>query len=313
MEKIFATMPLTFGGASISGEGGGYGFGPITEQEAIALLIAAYEQGIRSFDTAPIYGYGLSEQRIGKAFANVRDKVFITSKSGVTWHSNRRVNMTNDPQVALQMLDQSLRDLQSDYVDLYLIHWPDANIDIRRPLEVLAKAQARGKIKYLGLCNTYEEDLVKAQQVAEIRVVQGQINFFEREMASRLMPYLVREKIEVMSWGTLDKGLLTGSVVPSRQYDASDCRSWAPWWKSEDQRRQQKLTMMEKLSPWLEQQQISPLRLAIWHNLANVHVDTVLVGVRNQTQLNSLLDAYQRPLTPEKITQALEIVGLATN
>jgi len=158
-------IPLAFGGAAISGEGGGYGFGDINENDSIELLNSAYDKGIRIFDTAPIYGFGLSEVRMGKAFKQTRDKVFIVSKSGVTWGENKRVDMTNDPVVTTKMLEQSLRDLQSDYIDLYMIHWPDTRVDIRRPLEVLAKAKHQGKIKHIGLCNTNIADLEKGSEI----------------------------------------------------------------------------------------------------------------------------------------------------
>ena len=125
--KRLSKLPLAFGGAAISGEGGGYGFGDISESAAIDLLKEAYDLGFTIFDTAPIYGFSLSEKRMGKAFKSMRDKVFIVSKSGVTWNESKRVDMTNDPKVARLMLEQSLRDLESDYIDLYMIHWPSVS------------------------------------------------------------------------------------------------------------------------------------------------------------------------------------------
>src|SRR5690606_12662881 len=100
--------------------------------------------------TAPIYGFGLSEERFG---AYLPKEAFIISKSGVDWHANKRVNMTNDPFVTERMLNESLKRLKRDSIDLYMIHWPDSRVDIRLPLEVLARAQKAGKIKYIGLCN----------------------------------------------------------------------------------------------------------------------------------------------------------------
>lgn len=130
--------PLLFGGASISGEGGGYGFGDISKDNAISVLHHALERGIKVYDTAPIYGFGESERRIGEAFKNKREHAFIISKCGVTWHDSKRVNMTNDPVTTKKMIEQSLRDLSTDYIDLYMVHWPDKNTDIRHTLEVLS-------------------------------------------------------------------------------------------------------------------------------------------------------------------------------
>ena len=149
-----------FGAASISGEGGGYGFGDISDQEAIDLVHCAQDMGINLFDTAPIYGFGLSEQRLGKALQGARrDDAFIVSKCGIAWDDARRVRIDNSPETTRSMIEQSLRDLQTERIDLYLVHWPDGNVDIRRPIEVMARAQEEGKLGAIGLSNTNPEDL----------------------------------------------------------------------------------------------------------------------------------------------------------
>lgn len=281
-------LPLGFGGASISGEGAGYGFGDITENEAISLLHEAKDLGIRIFDTAPIYGFGTSEIRMGKAFKKIREEVFLVSKSGVTWAPNKRVDMSNDPKVTLKMLEQSLRDLDTEYIDLFMIHWPDQKVDIRKPIEVLEKAKLEGKIKHIGLCNTSVVEIEKASEVAKIEAVQNQLNIFERD-ATEIFPYLKEKKISFMSWGTLDKGILTGRVDKERKFDKSDCRSWAPWWKAMD--TESRFKLMEKITPLLKDHGHSGLELALAHNLSFDEVSLVLCGARNSTQLNGLVKA----------------------
>lgn len=302
-----SSVPLAFGGASISGEGGGYGFGSITEGEAIDLLKEAFDLGLRVFDTAPIYGFGLSEQRIGKAFRQSREKVFIVSKSGVTWHENKRVDMTNKPDVTQKMLEQSLRDLDTDYIDLYMIHWPDAHVDIRRPLEVLAKAKDQGKINHIGLCNTTLEDLEKSKDVEKVEVVQSEFNFFQNTLADNLFPYLKENHISFMSWGTLDKGILTGRVDEKRKFDSSDCRSWAPWWKNADNKS--KFNAMKKIWPFLDEQNHSGLELALGHNLAFPEVTSLLCGARNSEQLRSLFKALDHLPQKEIIDEAKRLAA----
>lgn len=289
--KTISPLPIAFGGAAISGEGGGYGFGEISEGDSIELLQQAYEGGIRIFDTAPIYGFGLSEIRMGKAFKNMREKVFLVSKSGVTWHENKRVDMNNDPVIATKMIEQSLRDLNTDYIDLYMVHWPDSKFDIRRTVEVLAKARDQGKIKHIGLCNTYPEDLNKAFEVSRIEVVQSEFNLFTNSyVRENLFPILKEKNISFMSWGTLDKGIITGRVDEKRSaYDKSDCRSWAPWWKDAD--NSAKFEAMKKLWPLLDKNHHTGLELALAYNLSFPELSVAICGAKNLNQLTSLLKA----------------------
>lgn len=304
--KNITAIPLAFGGAAISGEGGGYGFGDIGENDSIDLLKMAYEGGFRVFDTAPIYGFGLSEKRMGKAFKEIRENVFLVSKSGVTWGNNQRVDMTNDPVVTTRMLEQSLRDLQSDYIDLYMIHWPDARVDIRRPLEVLAKAKHQGKIKHIGLCNTTIEELELASEIDRIEVVQSEFNFFNNHLSQSLFPYLKTKNISFMSWGTMDKGILTGRVDEKRKFDKSDCRSWAPWWKNADNKP--KFEAMKKILPVLERHHLTGLELALGYNLSFSELSVALCGVRNKIQLDSLLKSLKNLPSKEVLLECTELV-----
>lgn len=298
-------LALGFGGASISGEGAGYGFGDITENEAISLLHEAKDLGVRLFDTAPIYGFGTSEKRIGAAFKKNREEVFLVSKSGVTWGENKRVDMSNDPLVTQRMLEQSLRDLDSDYIDLFMIHWPDQKVDIRRPIEVLAKAKREGKIKHIGLCNTSKEEIEKASEVAKIEAVQNQLNLFERD-ALELFPFLSEREISFMSWGTLDKGILTGRVDKNRKFDKSDCRSWAPWWKEMD--KESRFKAMERITPLLSEHGVTGLELALGHNLSFPEVSLVLCGARNSGQLNGLVKALGQLPNAELLEEVTKII-----
>lgn len=308
MSKLFEQfeLPLGFGGASISGEGGGYGFGEVSEEQARDILLFAFEQGIRLYDTAPIYGFGLSEKRIGKYLKDLREKVFLVSKSGVDWHDSKRVNMSNDPVITQKMLEQSLRDLQSDYIDLYMIHWPDERVDIRRPMEVLAKAQLEGKIKHIGLCNTYDEDIKKAEELAKIEVVQSQMNPFDTSTINQLRDYLIEKNVSFMSWGTLDKGILTRKVIEGRKYDASDCRSWAPWWNKKEVAI--KSQAMQTAFEYLDSKNVTGLEYAISHNLIDSECDMVLVGMKNTDYVQSTVEAVKKNIEKEVVQASTKIL-----
>tara|TARA_R110002072_G_scaffold534_8_gene4284 strand:+ start:35663 stop:36616 length:954 start_codon:yes stop_codon:yes gene_type:complete len=299
---------FAFGGAGISGEKGGYAFGHVTEDEAIQVVKHALDLGINIYDTAPIYGFGDSEKRIGKAIAPRREEAFVISKSGVTWNGSGRVDMTNDPSVTKKMLEQSLRDLNSDYIDLYMIHWPDSKVDIRKPLEVLSAAKTEGKIKHIGLCNTNLSDLKLASEIDRIDVIQSEMNAFNVSVKNEILPYCVEEDISFMSWGTLDKGILTGSISKKREqsknYDEKDCRKSAPWWNQKEVIS--KVEKFNKFLPLLADNDVSALEFAIGHNLFFMDVDlTTLVGAKSIGQLDSVYEAMESIKVKKEIIKNL--------
>ena len=132
------------------------------------------------------------------------------------------------------MLERSLKDLRTEYIDLYMIHWPDRNIDIRKPMECLSRAKDDGKIRAIGLCNTSDDEIKKAAEIDRIDALQAECNLFNPLPFESLRATLKEQKMGFMGWGTLDKGILTGRVTPGRTFETVDARSWAPWWKHED-------------------------------------------------------------------------------
>lgn len=278
----------SFGGAALSGEGGGYGFGNVTKAQAQELVTYAIDIGIKLFDTAPIYGFGLSEQRLGQFLKGKRDQVYIASKSGVTWSSSKRVNMTNNPKVAEDMLIQSLKDLATDYIDLYLIHWPDAQVDIRKPIEILAKYKMKGIIRKIGLCNTNLEDLSKAKELTHIDVIQSEYNLFNRKAEDEIFPYCQKNQCAFMSWGPLDKGALTGNYNLKRTYDDCDARKSAPWFKKSDlEKKVHVVEEMKKLLP----DNISMLEMTNAFYRSQKNISTILVGAKSPERLNEYLSS----------------------
>lgn len=275
---------IAFGGAALSGEGGGYGFGKMSEEEAQRLLLHAWERGVRIFDTAPIYGFGVSEERMGKFLPQ---EAFIVSKGGVDWHPNNRVNMSNAPAIMEKMINQSLKRLKRDCIPVYMIHWPDPKIDIRAPMEVLKKFQDQGKIGELGLCNTTPDDLSKAEEIASISYLQSEVNLFQ---ANRL-DELACENYKTMSWGTFDKGILTGRVSEGRVFEKEDCRSWAPWWNRKEV--QQKVKRVQELKTLLSEQSLSLKHFALQFNLELKNVSYALVGPKSPEDLDEVLDLAQ--------------------
>ena len=294
-ENTFLGKPLSrigFGSAAISGEGGGYGFGDMDEAQAERLIKCAWEAGINLFDTAPIYGFGLSEERLGRFLP--REAVVVT-KGGVDWHSNRRVNISNDPKIMEKMLLESLKRLKRDYLDVYMIHWPDPKVDIRRPMEVLKKYQDKSVIAHLGLCNTTIEDLKKAQEVGPIVTLQSELNALNTKAFDDLGEEW--KNFFSMGWGTLDKGILTGRVTSTRTFDKSDARSWAPWWNKKEVLK--KIERVGRLKTLLDEYNIGLAAFCLHYNLNLYGISSCLIGSKSSEDLIEMTLNLQQPIPSE--------------
>jgi aryl-alcohol dehydrogenase-like predicted oxidoreductase len=276
---------IVFGGASLSGEGGGYGFGAITESDSSKLIRAALEIGVTWFDTAPIYGFGLSEERLGRYLTP--DAKVIT-KGGVSWHSNKRVNMSNAPAIIQSMIEDSLKRLDR-HIDVYMIHWPDPKVDIRKALEPIIRYQNLGYISKIGLANTNPDDLKKAQELVKIEYVQIEGSYLSQGPIDQIRSYLQAHML-TQSWGTLAKGILTGRVTLDRKFDSYDARSWAPWWK-----KQNLSVLIERAKVFLNvsnQFQVKPMILAVAYNLSYLKFNQAIVGFKTVSDINQLYDLH---------------------
>lgn len=298
MKNSFSLKKIGFGGAALSSTGGGYGFGAIKDE--IDLIHMAVDYGIEVFDMAPIYGFNQAEVTLGQAMKNCREKIKIVSKSGVTWHPNKRVDMSNDPKVTRKMLEQSLANLNTDYIDIYMIHWPDPKVDIRFPLEVLAKAQIEGKVNSVGLCNTNIEDYLIGVEVVDIEYLQGEFNLFSKSFMGGIEEEisLVDKNIRTMGWGTFDKGILAGTVQRDRVFPKEDARSWAPWWKKSNWK--EKADFVTKIQKKYE---VSIRQVALQFSCDKV--DFSLCGFKSIQQLEQLQSDLEKKVPVDVMKEVI--------
>lgn len=285
------TTCVGFGGGSISGDGGGYGFGNVDEKEACEVLEHAFERGIRLFDTAPIYGMGNSEKRIGLALSKnkeIRKQMTIVTKLGVTWDSEKKVRIDNSPDVAWRMLEQSLKDLQTDYVDVFMIHWPDPNVAIEQTMEALLKMKEQGLIRATGASNFSAELVVRAQKTAPLDVLQGDYSLFDNKLGKELFPLCRNEKKGFMSYGTLAKGMLAGSMRKGRTFDANDYRAQATGFQKTALALEECIQEFEDIAR--TEVKVSPAQLAVAWVLSQPEVSVALCGSKNKTQIDEVVN-----------------------
>ena len=223
------------------------------------------------------------------------------SKCGVAYDDQNRVRLDNSPQTTQQMLEDSLRRLGTDMVDLYMVHWPDPQVDIRHTVETIARAQERGFVRFVGLSNPTVDDLIKAREICPIDVVQLEASFLNPKALDHLEMSEDLSSIGVMSWGTLAKGILTGRVDRHRTFDPSDARHSEPWWVNAN--HEPLFTIMDRLQPLLQKEGYSGLELALGYLKYRGCVDTLLCGIRTLEQLESAVQALMH-LPPDDLIEA---------
>ncbi len=225
---------------------GGWMWGGTDEDLAIKTIHAAIDQGINLLDTAPVYGFGRSEQIVGQALAlkKCREQVVISTKTGLDWRDGK-VFRNCSPDYIRQNVADSLKNLQTDYIDILYIHWPDPLEPFEETGRLLGQFLNEGKIRAVGLSNYSLEQIQAFRRGGPAHVVQPPYNLFERAIEAELKPFCHKNNLALMTYGALCRGLLSGQVTPDREYQGDDLRKIDPKFKKP--RLEQYLAAVEKL------------------------------------------------------------------
>jgi aryl-alcohol dehydrogenase-like predicted oxidoreductase len=204
---------------------GGWMWGGTDEAESISTIRAALEHGINVIDTAPVYGFGRSEEIVGKAIAgvNLRSRVLIATKGGLEWRDGKVFRNASRARI-LQEIEDSLRRLRTDYIDIYQIHWPDPLVPIEETADAMHTLFRQGKIRAIGVSNFSVDQMECFRRVAPLHVLQPPYNLFERGIEADLLPYCRKNKIATLGYGALCRGLLSGRMRPDTVFDGDDLR-----------------------------------------------------------------------------------------
>src|ERR1700686_2371677 len=204
---------------------GGWMWGGSDERESIRTIHAALDQGINLIDTAPIYGYGRSEEIVGEAVRQRgrRESVILATKVGIDW-TNGKIERNSARQRILKELEDSLRRLQTDYIDIYQVHWPDPLVPIEETATTLRKLYEQGKIRAIGVSNYSPEEMARFEAIAPLHTIQPPYNLFEREIERDVLPYALGHDVTTLTYGALCRGLLSGTMHADRQFSKDDMR-----------------------------------------------------------------------------------------
>ena len=273
---------------------GGWMWGGTDEAQSIATIRSAIERGVTLIDTAPAYGFGRSEEIVGKALAEggLRDKVQIATKVGLAWKDGK-VFRDSRPARIRQEIEDSLRRLRTDVIDLYQVHWPDLDTPLAETARTLEDLRREGKIRAIGVSNYSPAQMDAFRAAAKLDAVQPPYNLFEREIEVDVLPYAKGSGLTVLSYGALCRGLLAGKITANTTFEGDDLRKSDP--KFQGRRFQQYLAAVEELRA-LAQQRFGKSVLALAVRWVLDQGPTIaLWGARRPQQLDPIgeIDGWQ--------------------
>ena len=208
---------------------GGWMWGGTDEAESIRTIQAALDRGITLIDSAPVYGFGRSEEIVGKALAESgrRSGLVLATKVGIEW-KNEQLNRNGSRARIMKEIDDSLRRLRTDVIDLYQVHWPDPNTTIEETAGAMEELFEAGKIRAIGLSNFSPAQMDVFAGFAPLHAVQPPYNLFERAIEADAFPYARSRGLALLAYGALCRGLLSGRMQADTQFPDSDLRSKDP-------------------------------------------------------------------------------------
>lgn len=282
---------------------GGWMWGGSDENEGIATILKALSNGISLIDTAAVYGFGLSETLVGKALQKYgkREKVVIATKCGLSWKNKETVFRDSHAATVVKECEASLKRLQTDYIDIYQVHWPDPSTPLEETAKALAQLLKQGKIKAIGVSNFSIEQIETFQKTAPVISCQSPFNLFEREAEHKQLAYCLRHQIITLGYSSLCRGLLTGKISKETVFKEGDQRLSDP--KFQDPLFPSYLNAIQELDSWARKNHNrSILSLAIRWTL-DKGTSVALWGARRPEQLDPIESIWGWKLTPQELEE----------
>lgn len=295
--RCFCMETTKVAGAEVSRVGlgtwaiGGSDWGAVAEDAAIATCLSAIERGINLFDTAPIYGRGRAEEIVGKAMRahGRRNAFYIATKAGLEWNERGVFANSTSPRLRRE-LEDSLRRLGTDYIDLYQIHWPDTLVPIADVAGVLAEFVRAGKVKALGVSNFSAAQMEEFRSIAPLASDQPPYNIFERDIDRETLPWCAANGVSVLTYSSLCRSLLGGRLQRGMRFEPGDIRAVDP--KFEEPRFSQYITAVEHLAALARDRfGKSVAQLAVRWVLDRTGVSVALWGAKRPDQLDAVAGA----------------------
>ncbi len=269
---------------------GGWMWGGSDERDAIKTIRAALDAGINLIDTAPVYGFGRAEKIVGQALAGGRrNKAIIATKAGLEWRDGK-VLRNSSPERLRAELEESLRRLKTDVIDIYQVHWPDESVPIEETAATLAGFQRAGKILSIGVSNFTPAQMDRFRTAASLSTVQPPYNLFERDIERDILPYAKANDLTVLAYGALCRGLLTGKITEKTAYQGDDLRKSDP--KFNPPRLAQYLSAVRALDEFAKERYGKPVLALAVRWVLDAGQTIALWGARKPGQLAPVNEVF---------------------
>jgi aryl-alcohol dehydrogenase-like predicted oxidoreductase len=291
---------IGFGAWAIGGGNWEFGWGPQDDSESTAAIHRALDLGINWIDTAAIYGLGHSEEVVGRAVKSSSHKPYIFTKCSMRWKDDRSIYHSLQAASVTEELENSLRRLQVETVDLYQIHWPNPENEIEEGWEQLARLREQGKIRWIGVSNFSVDQMKRVQKIAPITSLQPPYSMLRPAIEKEILPFVRENGIGVINYSPMVSGLLTGSMTAERVagFPADDWRRKAVEFK--EPRLTRNLRLAELLREIGQGHDVSPGVVAVAWTLHHSAITAAIVGGRSATQVEGVATALEFRLSEEE-------------
>ena len=292
--------PIGFGAWAIGGGNWEFGWGPQDDAESINAIHRALDLGINWIDTAAIYGLGHSEEVVARALKSTSHKPFVFTKCSMRWHQDRSIYRSLKADSLAEELENSLRRLQVETIDLYQVHWPNPETEIEEGWEALALFREQGKIRWIGVSNFSVEQMKRAQKIAPITSLQPPYSMLRRAIEAEILPYTKANGIGVINYSPMLSGLLAGKMTAER-IAALPQDDWSRRTvEFNEPRLSRNLRLVELLREIGNGHGVEPGVVAVAWTLHNPVITAAIVGGRSGPQVDGVAPALEFRLTGDQ-------------
>jgi aryl-alcohol dehydrogenase-like predicted oxidoreductase len=293
--------PLGFGSWAVGGGGWQFGWGSQDDRESIAAINRALDLGVNWIDTAAVYGLGHSEEIVAKALRGHTERPYIFTKCSMIWDAQGRISHSLKRESIRREVEQSLRRLKVDVIDLYQIHWPSPDIDIEEGWSTLSELKREGKVRYIGASNFGVEQLQRAMKIDRVDSLQPPYSLIHPEVEDEVLPFCERNGIGVIVYSPMMSGLLSGRMTQERisNFPEDDWRKNNP--EFQEPRLYRNLWLTELLKNIGRHHGVSAGEIAIAWTLRLSAVIGAIVGGRSPDQVDGIVGAANFRLSEDEI------------